>query len=103
MISKENFVDIMNKLKEDNEIHSKISDLTQGCFYSILDTVVIDLLNQNMNLTDEFNTVEWWVYELDFGEKYTKDSLTIDGKVIDVSDAGKLYDYLLEYEVKDDE
>jgi hypothetical protein len=41
------------------------------------------------------NRISYFIYELDFDEKYKDGCVTFDGKNIDISTAGKLYDYLV--------
>ena len=41
--------------------------------------------------------ISWWIYDLEYGTEYKDGCITEeDGTIIDVSTAGKLYDYLKE-------
>jgi hypothetical protein len=59
------------------------------------------LLNQLIkvlkdDIKDYSDTIEYFIYELEFGNKCKGDSITLkDGTKIDLHDAGKLYDYLI--------
>lgn len=104
MINKVEFVRIINDLKEANdfvvEVNNKarkLSDAIKSDFFNAQslaishEDLVIRLLE---NIFDETETIGWWIYELDYGREYTEGCLTENGKVIDVSTAEKLYDYL---------
>jgi hypothetical protein len=104
MIDKEKFIYIMNQLQETkrvenevNRIYKSSSNITISNFNSSTisanDSIVIDLLNTMLNIEDEL--LEWWIYELDFGRKWTKNSLRDkNDKSINVKTAEKLYDYI---------
>ena len=106
MLSKEEFVSIINKLRDVddfvNETNNKarklndaiISDFFNASSLSIShEKIVVDLLE---NIFNDEDILEWWLYELDYGRKfkigYLKDKNGID---VDVLDSGKLYDYLI--------
>ena len=42
----------------------------------------------------EHSLVEYYIHDLQFGKKYIEGCLKDNGKNIDISDAGKLWDYL---------
>lgn len=105
MISKEKFVEIINRLKSYNELQNKINDLFKenmdnkemdfmnaGSICVGHESVVIYLL-ENMFDTD---IISYWIYELDYGERY-KAGCVLDENMnnIDLSTAEKLYDYLI--------
>lgn len=106
MITKQEFVDIINKLKEVNDFVNEtndkarklndaiISDFFNASSLSIShENIVVDLLE---NMFNDKDILSWWLYDLDYGRKfkigYLKDKNGID---VDVSDSGKLYDYLI--------
>ena len=106
MISKEKFVEIINRLKSYNELQNKINDL----FKENIDNKEMDLMNagsicvghesvvvyllENMFDTD---MISHWIYELDYGEKYRAGYvLDENGNEIDLSTAEKLYDFLIQ-------
>lgn len=105
MISKEKFVEILNRLENYDDLQDKINDL----FKENIDNKEMDFVNagsicighesivvyllENMFDTD---MIGYWVYELDYGEKYTE-GCVLDENMnnIDLSTAEKLYDYLI--------
>lgn len=110
MISKKEFVEIIERLKNYNDLQDKIDDLFKsnidnkemdfmnaGSICIGHESVVVELL-ENMFDTD---MISHWIYELDYGRKY-KDGYVQDGEgnIIDLSTLEKLYDYLIE-EVED--
>lgn len=114
MISKEKFVEILNRLKNYNKLQNKIqylfddlidnreNDFTNAGSICIgHESIVVDLLEEMFN-TD---LISWWIYELNYGIYYIKGCLQKEenGKVvnIDVSTPEKLYDYLIEEAKKD--
>lgn len=114
MISKEKFVEILNRLKNYNKLQNKIqylfddlidnreNDFTNAGSICIgHESIVVDLLEEMFN-TD---LISWWVCELNYGIYYIKGCLQKEenGKVvnIDVSTPEKLYDYLIEEAKKD--
>lgn len=106
MISKEEFVKIINRLKETNDFVNRINDearklqdAIESDFFNSMslsishESIVVSLL-ENMFDTD---LISWWIYELDYGKKF-KVGYLIEGDGItkpDLSTAEKLYDYLI--------
>ena len=106
MISKEKFVEIINRLRNYNYLQNKIDDLFRdnidnkemdfinaGSICIGHESVVIYLL-ENMFDTD---MISYWIYELDYGKKY-KAGCVLDENMneIDLSTPEKLYDYLVQ-------
>ena len=106
MITKEEFIKIIDALKETNdfvdEVNSKarnlrdsiMSDFFNASSLSIsFEDIVVKLLE---NMFDDTDMISWWIYELDFGKKYKRGCIKdCNGKNINVSTAEKLYDYLV--------
>lgn len=111
MITKQEFVDIIEKLKQVNDFVDEtnkkarelsdaiISDFFNASSLSIShETIVVRLLE---NMFNDKDILSWWLYELDYGRKFKLGYLQVlqerDGKTvnIDLSTAEKLYDYLL--------
>ena len=105
MISKEKFVEIINRLRNYNYLQNKIDDLFRdnidnkemdfvnaGSICVGHESVVIYLL-ENMFDTD---MISYFIYELDYGKKY-KAGCVLDENIneIDLSTPEKLYDYLV--------
>ena len=101
MIDKDTFQSAIFALKENMEFENKLNNLLDANYFTKLSDTVINLLNKSMNLDDTFDTISWWVYELDFGEN-GEDCVCVDGKYISLKSPSYLYDYLVEYEVMDD-
>lgn len=110
MISKEKFVEIINRLKATHETIEQVNNILRNCRDSVEaeftqcsslmichEDMVIELLD---NIFDEDDTLSWWIYDLDFGTKFDIGCMWYyrDGKKIepDLSTAEKLYDYLIE-------
>ena len=105
MISKEKFVEIINRLKNYNELQDKIDNLFKdnienrerdfinaGSICIGHESVVVYLLEKIFD-TD---MISYCIYELDYGEKY-KEGCVLDENMneIDLSTAEKMYDYLV--------
>ena len=105
IISKEKFVEIINRLKNYNELQDKIDNLFKdnienrerdfvnaGSICIGHESVVVYLL-ENMFDTD---MISYFIYELNYGEDYTEGCI-VDANMneIDLSTAEKLYDYLI--------
>ena len=108
MISKKEFVEIIERLKNYNDLQDKIDDL----FKNNIDNKEMDFINAGSIcighesvvvylLERMFDTdmISYWIYELDYGREY-KDGYVQDGQGnnIDISTVEKLYDYLIKEE-----
>ena len=107
MLTKKEFVEIIEKLKEvndfvdeTNEKARKLHDAIISDFYNTMslsishENIVVQLLEKIFNDKD---ILSWWLYELDYGRRYEKGCIKDrNGKDIDISTAEKLYDYLVE-------
>ena len=107
MISKQEFVDIINKLKvvndfvhKTNEEARKLDDAIISDFFNASsltishEPIVVHLLE---NIFDDTGIISWWLYELDYGRKYENGCIAdANGNIIDLSTSEKLYDYLIE-------
>lgn len=112
MISKEQFVKIINRLRDYNDLQHNIQSLFDNCIDnrendftnagSICvghETIVVELLE---NMFNDKDTISYWLYECDYGRDYRLGNMTVDGKDIDLTTPEKLYDYLIkEMEEKD--
>lgn len=106
MLTKQEFVDIINKLKEVNDFVNEtndkarklndaiISDFFNASSLSIShENIVVELLE---NMFNDKDILSWWLYDLDYGRKYKDGYITeADGTEIDLSTPEKLYDYLI--------
>lgn len=106
IISKEKFVEIINRLKNYNELQDKIDNLFKdnienrerdfinaGSICIGHESVVVYLLEKIFD-TD---MISYFIYELDYGKKY-KAGCVLDENMneIDLSTAEKMYDYLVQ-------
>lgn len=112
MITKKEFIEIINKLKEVNdfvnETNNKAKKLNDAIISDFFNASSLSISHENIvvklleNIFDDKDIMSWWLYELDYGRKFKKGYLQDEsGLDVDVSTAGKLYDYLIkEREVK---
>lgn len=106
MISKEKFVEIINRLRDYKELQHAIDSL----FENYIDNKEMDFMNAGSIcighesvvvylLEKMFDTdmISYFIYELEYGEKY-KAGCVLDANMreIDLSTAEKLYDYLVQ-------
>ena len=113
MITKKQFVEIINKLKKVNDFVNKtndeareLDDAIESDFFNAMslsishESIVVKLLEKIFN--DKEGIISWWLYELDYGREY-EDGCFIDEdrSYIDVSTAEKLYDYLTKERTKE--
>ena len=105
MITKEQFVKIINRLRDYNDLQDKIQNLFRdnidnqemdfmnaGSICIGHETIVVELLE---NMFNDKDTISWWLYERDYGRSFTIGIIAIDGVNIDLSTPEKLYDYLV--------
>lgn len=104
LINKDEFVEIINRLKNYNDLKHKIDNLFEelvdnkeqdfcnaGSICIGHESVVVKLLEKMF----ETDLISWWIYELDYGKDYKQWSLMYEDKNIDVSTPEKLYDVLI--------
>lgn len=105
MISKKEFVEIIERLKNYNDLQDKIDDL----FKSNIDNKEMDFMNAGSicighetivvklleNIFNDKDTISWWIYECNYGRDFSLGDLEVNGVEIDLSTAEKLYDYLI--------
>ena len=105
MITKQEFVDIINRLKDYNDLQNKIDKLFEenkdnremdfmnaGSICIGHETIVVKLLE---NMFNDKDTISWWIYECNYGRDFSLGDLEVDGVEIDLTTAEKLYDYLV--------
>ena len=105
MITKQEFVDIINRLKDYNDLQNKIDKLFEenidnremdfmnaGSICIGHETIVVKLLE---NMFNDKDTISWWIYECNYGRDFSLGDLEVDGVEIDLTTAEKLYDYLI--------
>lgn len=100
MISKERFVEVLKFIKERSEsmelINSLMTKEFEDCIfqpYFKYETEMIRLLADAMEAPCALESIEYFVYELDFGKKWTRCCVTtLDGKEIPYGTAEDVYD-----------
>lgn len=104
ILSKEKFVSIIKELEELHNIEDSINNLTMNCSNDILrdfghfnyitanEHIIIDLL---CTIFNNYDIIDWWIYELNFGKDFKDGYLSENNINIDVSTAELLYDYLV--------
>ena len=106
MITKQEFVEIINRLKNYNDLQNKIDDLFKdnienrerdfmnaGSICIGHETIVVKLLEDIFN---DKGTISWWLYECNYGRDFSLGDLEVNGVEIDLITPEKLYDYLIE-------
>ena len=105
MITKKEFVEIIERLKNYNDLQDKIDDL----FKSNIDNKEMDFINAGSicighetivvklleNMFNDKDTISWWIYECNYGRDFSLGDLEVNGVEIDLSTVEKLYDYLI--------
>ena len=103
-MNKELFVSTFNSIKKQLEIDRKNSSILQEMFpddsiycgynNSELFNALNKILKESMK--DEYDWIDYFMYELDFGEKYYDGCvLDKDKSIIDLSTAENLYEFLI--------
>ena len=105
MISKEQFIKIIDRLRETNDFVEetnekarKLDDAVESDFFNAMslsishESIVVQLLE---NMFNDSDYISWWLYELDFGREYKEFCIQQDGEAIDLSTSEKLYDFLI--------
>lgn len=110
MISKEQFVTIINKMKATDDFVNEINDKTRQ-LRETLDDSFVDFFDGNSlfvahtdlvvklleNMFNDNDIISWWIFELDYGRDYKDGCISdCDGNNIDISTVEKLYDYLVQ-------
>ena len=102
ILSKEEFIDIMENLRKADTFYAKINDVlrTYGADGYIFPPPNIDdvvfLLDKIFKQGTYESWISYFVFELEFGERYEDGCATeADGTNIDLSSAEKLYDLLV--------
>lgn len=105
MITKQEFIKIIKRLRDYSDLQDKIQDLFRdsidnkeldfmnaGSICVGHETIVVKLLE---NMFNDKNTISWWLYECNYGRDFSLGDLEVNGVEIDLSTAEKLYDHLI--------
>jgi hypothetical protein len=105
MLTKKEFTDAMTAIIEQNAEDDRISKALGSicddyCLYGTKHATkgLLDLLKSTMK--DSYEWIDYWLYELECGEKYRTGSITQNGKYIKLRTIADLY-ALLKKEYKD--
>ena len=101
-MTKEKFCEIINNLKEANEVQTQMYYLLYNSrsardseivgLQIVHEGIVVELLKEIMD--DKFDQMDYWIYELNYGRLYEDGCVTFDGNSIDLSTPELLYDFL---------
>ena len=102
MITKEEFVKSLNKLKEQSDIDHQFNYHMEQAFpgshapiyHNVLWELSVHLLE--LSVKDDEKFVSWWIFETDFGKREIVNSLRVNDEPVDISTPEKLYDFLVE-------
>lgn len=105
-LSKQEFVKIIGRLQDADELVSKVNqlfresrenvecDFCNGASLQIShESLVVDLLQKLMR--DKYDNISYFIYELDYGKKYEEGAITNEEGIIDMSTPEALYNYLI--------
>lgn len=103
-MTKELFVSTINSIQKQLEIDRKNSSMLQEMFpddriycgynNSELFNALNKILKESMK--DKHDWIYYFMYELDFGEKYRNGMVKVsDGSIINLSNAERLYEFLI--------
>lgn len=104
ILNKEQFIEIMNNLEKQHNHDMKcaeaFSTLLPNDYTSVYDNSflyesILNLLDIIFKQVKNASWLDYFIHELDFGKKYKEGCVKSDSKNIDLSDSGKLYDFLI--------
>lgn len=106
LITKEEFVDIINRLRESSDLVDKVDalfresrenvecDFCNGAGLQIShEPIVVDLLQKVMR--DKGEDISYFIYELDYGRDYKHGSVTDSNGIVDMGTPEVLYELLV--------
>lgn len=105
-MTRELFIEIVSSLEEQNKHDIEVSELLGKVFPNafaanllpdncLLSDALIKILKTSMNDCDDW--IEYFCFELDYGRKFEMGMVTYKERNYDLSDSGKLWDYLNVY------
>lgn len=105
MITKKEFVKIINNLREVNdfveETNSRARKLHDSIISDFYNTTSLSISHENTvvelleNMFNDKDIISWWLYECDYGRKFKIGYFKVEGNQIDLTTPEKLYDYLI--------
>jgi len=110
MLSKKTFIETIKLIKTKRSHEHKLIKALELCspeeyvnafIYTEYETLVVKLLHETMELNENNDVLEYWLWELNFGKDYKPGCFTDENdKNIDISTVGKLYDYIISIKEK---
>ena len=103
-MTKERFVYLLEFIKKHHELESNLcqalESMSPGNYidafvYSEYETELLKTIKEAMNVPEENDDIEYFMYDLEFGKLYERDSVLENGKAVDFSSAEALYEYLI--------
>ena len=103
-MTKERFVYLLDFIKKHHELENNLcqalESMSPGNYvdafvYSEYETELLKTIKEAMNVPEENNFIEYFMYDLEFGELYEHDSVLENGEAVDFSSAEALYEYLI--------
>ena len=108
LLTKDEFINYMNEYKKIYDSSEKLNEALRtydNCTdfsgfsnfraLSLIEDLLVRLMNDEVNDSDGYSMISYFIYELEFGSKYREGMITeADGTPINLSSVESLYDYL---------
>lgn len=102
MLSKEEFVKIMERIKAitdaDEELFDAFQKLSKDNYVMTnINSIhlVLELLEHIMHDSEDYPDIEYFIYDLDWGTRWTSGVLTYNGEDVRLDTVENLYDHLV--------
>lgn len=105
MISKQEFIDIIDKLKEVNdfvdEVNSKTRKLNDAIISDFFNASSLSISHENLvvrlleNMFNDQDMISWWIYEVNYGRNTDMAWVEENGVKTYLYTAEDLYNYLI--------
>ena len=97
-ISKQNFIKYINKIKQLRSAEDTLNSAGELFDFSMSfghhEQLIVDILEDTFD-DEENGWINYWIYELDFGSKWSEGIVIMDDEDISMRDAGELWDLLV--------
>jgi len=105
-LTKMEFVDIINRLQESSELVDRVNELFRRSRENIecdccngaglqISHEGTDVKLMEKLMRDKNENISYFIYELDYGKEYQDGCISDAGRIIDISTAGNLYEFLV--------
>ena len=98
MISKQNFIKYIDKLKELRSAEDALNSAGKLLDFSIsfaeYEQLIVDVLEDAFD-DQGFNWISYFIYELNFGSEWCQGCIEMNGEDVFLSNASELYDVLV--------